>query len=251
MPALLKARNAEHPVSPFDPATVPGMVLWLDWSDPTAVYVDAGSTLVSADGDLIYRARDKSGNGNHADQATSGARARYTVDVRARRPAARFDGANATVINMTLSAGTSGTYFFVATKRSAPGAGSDLCTRSGGVEFGAHPGYSATDYWYYPNQAGGVEVFTGATVNAWSILGFRHPSAASAQGYYNGVPVGAVFDPGDVITSATTFNLALGGDNDFDLATVMYFNTALSPANHNAIGHFLSARFALPWTEVV
>lgn len=53
----------------FDPASLPGMVLWLD-SD-SGVYQEAAGTTVSTVGDPLGLVRDRSGQANHASQATS------------------------------------------------------------------------------------------------------------------------------------------------------------------------------------
>lgn len=78
----------------FDPTSISGLKLWLDFSDASTLYTDAGSTLVSSDGDAIYQANDKSGNNNHIVQATSSKRPLYKTNIKNSLSIARFDGAD-------------------------------------------------------------------------------------------------------------------------------------------------------------
>lgn len=55
----------------FDPTSISGLAHWLDFSDADTLFTDAGSTKVSADGNAIYQANDKSGNNSHSTQTTS------------------------------------------------------------------------------------------------------------------------------------------------------------------------------------
>jgi hypothetical protein len=58
----------------FLPSDIAGLTGWWDASDATTLYTDAGSTLVSSDGDLVYRMSDKSGGaGNRYMQQTNAA----------------------------------------------------------------------------------------------------------------------------------------------------------------------------------
>jgi hypothetical protein len=61
------------------PAWTPASLSPLVWveADPAKLYTDAGTTLVSADGQAVYQANDKSGNANHLIQATLGSRPLY------------------------------------------------------------------------------------------------------------------------------------------------------------------------------
>ena len=73
------------------PLNISGLQGWYDFSDATTLYTDAGSTLVSSDGDLIYQANDKSGNGNNAVQATEANRPVYKVNIQNGLSIARLD----------------------------------------------------------------------------------------------------------------------------------------------------------------
>jgi len=66
-------------LNPDGAATLPvtGAALWLDASDKTTLYTDAGTTNVVNNDDLVYQWNDLSGNGRHVTQATSGNRPKY------------------------------------------------------------------------------------------------------------------------------------------------------------------------------
>lgn len=67
---------------PFSPTDITGLKVWLDFSDADTLYVDAGTTKVSADGQAIYQANDKSGTGWHAVQATETKRPLYKTNIK-------------------------------------------------------------------------------------------------------------------------------------------------------------------------
>lgn len=75
----------------FTPATVNGIRLWLDFGDPNTLYTDAGTSKVSSDGDLIYQANDKSGNGFHAVMATEADRPAYKTNVQNGKSVSRYN----------------------------------------------------------------------------------------------------------------------------------------------------------------
>lgn len=72
----------------FTPASLSPNV-WIE-ADPTKLYTDAGTTLVSADGDAVQQANDKSGNGRNVTQATSTARPLYKTG--SGKPYLQYDG---------------------------------------------------------------------------------------------------------------------------------------------------------------
>lgn len=75
----------------WTPANISGLKLWIDFSDADTLFTDAGSTPVSSDGDAIYQANDKSGNGNHVLQATSAYRPSYKVNIKNSLSVSRYD----------------------------------------------------------------------------------------------------------------------------------------------------------------
>jgi hypothetical protein len=78
----------------FVPTDIAGCYLWLDFSDATTLFTDAGSTPVSSDGDAIYQANDKSGNNSHYSQSDSAKRPLYKTGILNSLSASLFDGSN-------------------------------------------------------------------------------------------------------------------------------------------------------------
>src|SRR5438128_2156227 len=77
----------------FFPHHLRGLRMWLDCSDCLTLYQDSAmTTLVSADGQGIGAVSDKSGNGNHALQASAAKRPLAKVSVANNLAAALFDG---------------------------------------------------------------------------------------------------------------------------------------------------------------
>lgn len=65
-----------------------------DFSDATSMYTDDGSTLVSSDGDSIYRINDQSGNGRHLRQSNATYRPLYKTNIQNSRSCCLFDGSD-------------------------------------------------------------------------------------------------------------------------------------------------------------
>ena len=110
----------------WTPRSISGCLLWLDFSDTDTLFTDAGSTKVVNDGDLIYQANDKSGNSNHATQATESKRLPYKVNIQNSLGAAlgTFGSTAATYMThpVLVSDPTALTLFFAATKATSPAA---------------------------------------------------------------------------------------------------------------------------------
>jgi hypothetical protein len=76
----------------FTPLSISGCRVWLDASDASTLFnATSGGVLVSADG-AVARWEDKSGNVNHATQATSGSRPIRKTTIQNGRDVLRFDG---------------------------------------------------------------------------------------------------------------------------------------------------------------
>lgn len=76
--------------------------IWLDPSDFTTMFQDsAGTTPVTADGQPVGLILDKSGNGNHASQATAAARPLYKTD--GTYHWLQFDGVDDSIVSSPFS----------------------------------------------------------------------------------------------------------------------------------------------------
>lgn len=74
----------------LDPSDITGLLAWYDFSDSSLLFTDAGVTNVSNDGDLIYQANDKSGNGASIKQVNEGNRPQYKLNRQNGIPAMYF-----------------------------------------------------------------------------------------------------------------------------------------------------------------
>lgn len=79
----------------FLPTDIAGLTMWYDFSDATTLFTDAGSTLVSGDGDAIHQANDLSGNNRHllAYNTTTG-KPLYKTGIKNGLSVSRFDGSD-------------------------------------------------------------------------------------------------------------------------------------------------------------
>jgi len=73
-------------------ALIPGLKVWYDMSDASTLWQDAGSTPCTADGDEVGRVDDKSGNGYHANQATTTYKPLFKTHYQKRNHTILFDG---------------------------------------------------------------------------------------------------------------------------------------------------------------
>ncbi len=115
--------------------------VWYDLSDPGTLYKDAGSTLVTADGDAIYQVNDKSSNGLNLTQSTLNARPAYKIGIQNGRSIARFITDDFLSGGDVLNALTGSTVFVVVKANAVPGGASfGLCNKGIGLatdrEFG-------------------------------------------------------------------------------------------------------------------
>lgn len=78
----------------FRPSRAPGLVADWDFSDRTKLYTDSGTTLVSADGDVVGQINDGSGNGYHLRQTDGTKKGLYKVNIANGKPGVLFDGVN-------------------------------------------------------------------------------------------------------------------------------------------------------------
>lgn len=74
----LFTRPAVAVTGTFTPASVSGLDYWLE-ADPTTLYTDSGTTLVTTDGDAIQQANDKTANARNLTQSTLANKPLYKV----------------------------------------------------------------------------------------------------------------------------------------------------------------------------
>jgi hypothetical protein len=115
MPLRPKAAAGE-----WTPASVSGLYLWLDFSDAATMYTDAGSTLVSSDGDKIYQINDKTGTWNFS-QSTEGLRPAYKTNIQNSLSAGYFLGDSRQRITASPTNASSITTFWILKQTASAG----------------------------------------------------------------------------------------------------------------------------------
>lgn len=230
----------------FVPTDVAGLAGWYDFSDATTLYTDAGTTLVSADGDLIHQANDKSGNGRHVIQATSGVRPAYKTAIQNGKSVSRYDGARRLrVASLTLN--QPNTVFVVCKWNGA--AGNNQIVTDGSV--------SNQNAFYVPaggttlNMYGGLVGAAATNITAaWRIFVAKFNTTASQAWVDGGAPHLASFNVGSQNPNAITIGDDGSGGGFFigDVGTVLWYNANVSLANINLIGDYLDGPWGLTWT---
>jgi hypothetical protein len=94
--------------APFNPISLLPAA-WYDPSDLSTLFQDtAGTSPVTATGQSVALIKDKSGNGLHLSQATSGKRPTYQVDANG-KPYLNFDGSNDDLLSSSAISGNAQT----------------------------------------------------------------------------------------------------------------------------------------------
>lgn len=93
--------NSRQISATFSPADIGDCLLWYDFSDASTLFTDAGTTPVSSDGDLIYQANDKSGNGYNLAQITKANRPEYKINIQNGLSVVMSDGSANTGLRIT------------------------------------------------------------------------------------------------------------------------------------------------------
>jgi hypothetical protein len=263
----------------WSPLDLASLVAWWDFSDAAKLFTDAGVTPVSADGQSIYQANDKSPSGYHLTQATAGNRPTYKTNAINGLSVCRFaaDGINfddwlrnalftfdlrartVAIVCKELGAGrdNSGVVIFT------PSTGEDYNSLTGTVySVGlANPprnfqslGSISSDYLLL-DTTDGPPTNLGIYVERKAIGGtgyfYRNGGAAVAtDASYtefatstNGVLLGARFLAGAISVAPTH---ALYGD----IGEVVICSQQLSVADTNKLGSYLQGQWGPVWSDI-
>lgn len=230
---------------------------WWDFSDPTALFTDAGVTQVSADGQAIYQANDKSGNSRHLTQATAGNRPLYKTGILNGLSVAQFGGATDDDYLDAAGSGAGLTAFTVVS----------VGRFANFVNDSASPTAVLTATGTYDYISGCVQVedqvwltstniisFTAPTPGTWYIMARRH-GQGTHNIYRNG---GAALGTGNKTGWSFAWNVlrlgarysALAPALDGSEGELVVCDSYLSDANLNLLGAYLADKWALTWTGV-
>lgn len=263
----------------FSPTSVSDLVGWWDFSDASTLYTDSGTTLVSADGDVIGQANDKSGNGRHFRQTDNTMRGTYQTGEKAGLSVLRLDGANDYMVNTAAASAfdflhTGGNTVFMVIKVGLVANPNtyyyliDNMTLAGST--GARRGYNI----YYDDSGGrndayvhfiagtGIVVLNAANDRApaqtWvtnSIVSDPTNATAASRSYIRKNGTDAVNNNSSTgSTSATSATYALtvgaaGGDGanpcPCDIGEILIYSRALPDAERSAVGTYLLNKWGI------
>jgi len=178
----------------FVPTDITGCLLWLDFADADTLFIDAGTTKVSADAQAIYQANDKSGNNFHATQSTLAQRPLYKTGIQNSKSIALFDGTDDNfAISLSALAG-SYTIFAVynnneALNGSINAGGYLMDSQTGRLIIAAVSGDAASYKhmaWYDGSWHNIADAINGWQTNTWHLV-----SGGNGTIYRNGASLGA------------------------------------------------------------
>jgi hypothetical protein len=172
--ALLTMGSLRHNkyFSGFDPRDVPGCALWLDGADP--------STLTLA-GSSVSQWNDKSGNGGHATQSTSGNRPTFTGS------GVVFNAASSQWLQLNTTYASTHSIFIVATPSSATNVylfGRNYVGGGGGSP-SIIMNYTGTSVEYYSGNDGSTRSTYGSPTSTF-IASYVRTYGSSVFGRLNG-----------------------------------------------------------------
>lgn len=249
LPQIVGDDGSGGAASPLD---VAGCVLWLDGSDASSLFVDAGTTPVSVDSDVIYQWNDKSGEGNHAVQSSATSRPAYRTAVQNGLAVSRFDGSNdSLIVPQPVTVDTATFCIFLVSKAN------DATTERIPLHIGVGAnGMGIAQYTWTTGQKGfllggvaWVEPFIPADTG-WHLWLLRR-SGGTATLYDSGIPI--VDTASEPVTPTT--QTSLGDYNGSapaacDIAEAIVHEN-ISVASVNLLGNYLASKWDIAWTDIV
>ena len=248
----------------YEPNEITGLQLWLDFSDATTLYQDAGkTTLVSADNQGIGCAADKSGNGIDATQATADEEPLYKTGIQNSLSAGLWDGADDSLNcgDNEVHSNTTGLEIIIACNNSLDTNQAILINKYSTIA----PGYrqyncvvnpsATTMYWSVQELAGSADANTQihfTQPNGWVIFDFSWTPGGNPIAYVNNVSQGSAASAVTDITDTTT-PLLIGHYLDGGpflgwrsyIGEVVIYNKALSVAERTGLYNHLKSKWGL------
>jgi hypothetical protein len=235
---------------------ITGLELWLDASDASTLYdATTGGSLVAADGG-VARWEDKSGNGRHATQATSGSRPARKTAIQNSLAVLRFDGSDDRMsLSSAITIPPSFTCFSVL-QRPSSGATKTMPFGHGdsAPASGAYPGgYWVFDITYHRSHTDPDYFTTHGTTDTrtgYFVMETNRTANTSVDLKINGVSKGTV-TTGDGITQTATGSIdSIGYKNDptyhqGDICEIIIYNSALSDTDRAAVQSYLMTKWGI------
>jgi len=274
-------RAGTWPSALVSPTEITGLQLWLDASDASTLFnATSGGSLVAADGG-VARWEDKSGNGRHATQATSGNRPLRKTAIQGGKDVLRFDGSNdslsiaSSTETFKFLHGTVGTVVYVARYGTSANPNAQYGLISTGAASGNEIGYfhSYDDRSPSANNAilssairdaGGFRAWINRVDDQVAPNAFISCSEVIDAGNATAANRSIVrINGGAAIQGNSLTNSPSGNDSQFDLtigviisssptahmlgdiAEIIVYDTALSDANRSAVERYLIAKYGV------
>ncbi len=248
------------------PTQITGLQLWLDASDSSTLFdATSGGSLVAADGG-VARWEDKSGNGRHFTQSTSGSRPARKTNQQNGKDTLLFDGSNDTLVGADfLDLNTGGLTAFIVYKRNATGARHELLAKTvSSTGFGWILFQSDADKLTFRNQglskSTARETSSAVAVSDYGVITAKVTagSVSGASFFKNSQSLGMASatngDSSFETPDNTTGLLRIGaqeyqGDLYFplsaNLAEIVLYDSALSDTDREAVENYLLAKWAI------
>jgi hypothetical protein len=239
--ALGSARQRAAAGGGFTPTDIAGCEFWLDFSDATTLFTDAGSTPVSSDGDMIYQVNDKTGNGNTFIQATEGYRPLYKTGIKNGNSISRYDGSDDGIVKNDYTNNVVKTMFVVARQNGTGSAYHYIFGGYGDWTYQTFKNSNTHMVWYI--NSGFREGIVSVPTETW-IVGTWRLDTGNATSWVNGNQD----ITRDFSTSPTKIRF-IGSHPAYklngDIAEMIGYTGALSDTDRQSVETYLNNKWAI------
>ena len=237
----------------YVPNDISGLSLWLDFSDITKMFTDAGTTAVSSDADKIYQINDKSGNNYHAVQTTEDNRPLYKVNVKNGLSAGLLDGTNDSMVltSISLTSKSYSMFYSYNNNEGTPGV-----ETSGGYLLDSQTGrfiVSAVDQ--NAGSSAKLSYYDGSWryladfINGWQSNTFLfNTTLSSGTVYRNLINLGSASYTGKDISATTSIFSKYDGSVSFlkgHIGEIIIYNKVLDTNEHIGITKYLLNKWGI------
>ena len=227
-----------------------GLQLWLDAAAPETLFnATTGGSLVAADG-AVARWEDRSGNGRHATQATSGSRPLRKDAVRNGRNVLRFDGSSSFFSLSPIAIPASYSAFFVFSRPSQDAHSIIIGNTQALAADNRYLAWWFSDNVVYSKSNADFSTHGAAstTTGAFLVSDIRNGTTSVAT-RRNGLALATV-TTGNAISNATTGNLDSVGRNQGayitgDIGEIVLYDSALSDTDRSAVESYLMTKWGI------
>jgi hypothetical protein len=233
----------------FDPRSISGLIGWWDFSDATQLrQTTAGATSVTADGDVVGYALDKSGNSRPMAANNDARRPVYKVNILNGRSAVRFDGVD-DALGATTHSGTASetqTWFGVFANISTSAGSRRFIARADNASLFVDTSIVRADYW----SRSTITYATPATAIGNAIYSLTYTSASECLVRQNGKLIITVGTPNASYRTSTSLFIganSLAGANPTacDCLEVLIWHSALSATQRSSVEKYLAKKYGL------